>query len=258
MINIKRLIIYHSADFDGKFSRDIVQKKFDNYCEEIGWNHGDDKVSIDEYNEIYIVDLPLDCVSPYQNNLNKIIWIDHHKSSIEKFKDVRVKGLRKIGKGACELCWEYFFPKDKLPRSIELASRYDVWDLDDDVLNFQLGLRAFENPNAFNLPEGIEEKGKTIRSYLSKYHADYMRKSFYVEFEGYKCICANLGLASSQIFDSIDKSTYDVMITFSYNGKIWSYSIYSTTIDVSEIAVKYGGGGHKGAAGFASEEFILK
>jgi len=30
----------------------------------------------------------------------------------------------------------------------------------------------------------------------------------------------------------------------------WTYSMYSKTVDVSNIAKKYGGGGHKGAAGF--------
>jgi nanoRNase/pAp phosphatase (c-di-AMP/oligoRNAs hydrolase) len=37
---------------------------------------------------------------------------------------------------------------------------------------------------------------------------------------------------------------------FSFDGDEWIISLYSRNIDVSEIAKKYGGGGHKGAAGF--------
>lgn len=32
----------------------------------------------------------------------------------------------------------------------------------------------------------------------------------------------------------------------------------STTIDCSEVAMKYGGGGHKGASGFSTKALILK
>lgn len=39
----------------------------------------------------------------------------------------------------------------------------------------------------------------------------------------------------------------------------WSYSLRAANddVDVSKIAVKYGGGGHKGAAGFASDKYVL-
>ena len=44
-----------------------------------------------------------------------------------------------------------------------------------------------------------------------------------------------------------------MMITFSTNGKQWRVSLYQDgrpDVDCSVIAKKYGGGGHKGAAGF--------
>lgn len=42
------------------------------------------------------------------------------------------------------------------------------------------------------------------------------------------------------------------MMPFVFTGKKWVFSIYSThpEIDCSVLAKKYGGGGHKGAAGF--------
>ena len=41
---------------------------------------------------------------------------------------------------------------------------------------------------------------------------------------------------------------------FSFDGDKWTVSLYSTSVDVSEIAKKYGGGGHKGASGFHCKE----
>jgi nanoRNase/pAp phosphatase (c-di-AMP/oligoRNAs hydrolase) len=41
---------------------------------------------------------------------------------------------------------------------------------------------------------------------------------------------------------------------FYYTGKDWAFSLYHakhrTDLDLSTIAVKYGGGGHRGACGF--------
>ena len=44
------------------------------------------------------------------------------------------------------------------------------------------------------------------------------------------------------------------MIPFRFDGKEWSYSLYTTKdIDCSALAKKYGGGGHKKAAGFKAD-----
>ena len=74
--------------------------------------------------------------------------------------------------------------------------------------------------------------------------------SFWTKFEGYKVIACNIGMVSSQLFDSI-KEDYDIMMPFVYDGKKWTVSLYTKKdIDVSVIAKKYGGGGHKQASGF--------
>lgn len=41
-------------------------------------------------------------------------------------------------------------------------------------------------------------------------------------------------------------------------GDLFKVSMYSEFVDVSEIAVKYGGGGHKGASGFQCTELPFR
>ena len=48
-----------------------------------------------------------------------------------------------------------------------------------------------------------------------------------------------------------------MFIGCSYNGKSWNYSLRSEKVNCSEIAMKYGGGGHKGASAFSSNKFLL-
>jgi nanoRNase/pAp phosphatase (c-di-AMP/oligoRNAs hydrolase) len=48
------------------------------------------------------------------------------------------------------------------------------------------------------------------------------------------------------------------MMPFCFDGKQWTYSMYTLKdINVSEIAKKYGGGGHKKAAGFQSDKLLI-
>ena len=70
----------------------------------------------------------------------------------------------------------------------------------------------------------------------------------------------NIGLVGSDWFKSVDDGSYDILMPFSFNGRngTWTYSMYSKTVDVSEIAKKYGGGGHKGAAGFNTNRLIFE
>ncbi len=87
---MKNTVIYHSADFDGLFCREIA-RKFLPDSELIGWDFGDTPLPIPDEGNIYILDLPVDRVfnlslAPYSDNaplLRRIVWIDHHKSSIE-------------------------------------------------------------------------------------------------------------------------------------------------------------------------------
>ena len=49
------------------------------------------------------------------------------------------------------------------------------------------------------------------------------------------------------------------MSVFSYDGHKYTVSVYTEKdIDVSKIAVKHGGGGHKKAAGFICENLPYK
>jgi nanoRNase/pAp phosphatase (c-di-AMP/oligoRNAs hydrolase) len=109
--------------------------------------------------------------------------------------------------------------------------------------------------------DDIITKGNTIIKYRKNWMKAYLdSKGFETELDGYKCYAVNMAMISSDDFESIDTDQYDMLIGFSFNGKKWRYSLRSDNgrVDCSKIAMKYGGGGHKGAAGFNSKELLLK
>jgi len=211
-----------------------------------------------------------------------ITWIDYHKTAIEKHPAMsKLKGIRNIDESGCELTWNYYFSNEEMPIIVEMLGRYDVWDFSkhgEKLNELQAGVRLFStNPEAINwvtwlntqrdnieldgmgyVNDGLTEllgKGCIALKFRDNQYASLIKAwSFFTEFEGYKVIACNAGSVSSQLFDSV-KEDYDLMMPFVWDGKQWTVSIYSTKdIDCSELAKKYGGGGHKGASGFQCEK----
>jgi oligoribonuclease NrnB/cAMP/cGMP phosphodiesterase (DHH superfamily) len=87
--NMKNTVIYHKADYDGIFSREVAKKFLPADTTFIGWDYGDESIEFpSESGNIYILDLPPEEpfgreLSPYEKD--KIIWIDHHRSNIIKY-----------------------------------------------------------------------------------------------------------------------------------------------------------------------------
>ncbi|HCW04982.1 MAG TPA: phosphohydrolase [Clostridium sp.] len=227
--------------------------------------------SINNNELVVIVDFSLEKPGDFECLLDiteNVIWIDHHKSAIEKHNGLDIKGIRKDGTAGCELAWKYFYPNNPMPKVVELVGDYDVWKFKygDDTRNFQAGIGLFENnPESDNWldwlwdrfkPNSIINKGKTVMKYRNNYYKDLVYSiSFPTEFEGYTAIACNACKVGSMLFDSVADMNFDLMLPFYFDGNQWVVSMYTTKeIDCSEIAKKYGGGGHKQAAGFQCKE----
>ncbi len=284
---------YHSADLDGHCSGAIIKMAFPecdmigiNYGDEFPW----DDIGPDEL--IFMVDFsiqPFEGMLRLNQSCGTLIWIDHHISAIKESEVYGNKfyGLQRDGIGACALTWEYtweylkslghFYTEDfqnissesDLPTFIKLLAEYDVWNHSDPrTLSFQYGMRQQPNTwpdnqdfwnSLFDVEEvqRITEIGGTILKYQLAENEKYCSAcAFETELDGLKCIAINKMLTNSQLFNSVwDSQKYDAMLTFGWRKGKWTVSLYSDRddIDVSSVAKKHGGGGHKGAAGFQCE-----
>lgn len=266
------MICYHHNDLDGRCAAAIVLKKHPRcYAREICYK--DNPVFADEIqrnDDVFIVDFSFkpDKMRELLDLLpaDKIIWVDHHKTA--KDYNYNLRGLRDFttpGKSGCELTWKFLYPNEPMPEAVRLLGDYDCWrfDTEEQTKLFQLGMRSVTNaPDApiweFLLKDSgvdnIINDGIVATRYRDGFCGDY-RKSFgwAVNFEGLECYALNLYMVGSLGFgDKIDE--YSVCLACVYQAGKWTVSLYSKTVDVSVIAQKYGGGGHKGAAGFVCEK----
>ena len=249
---------------------------------------------IQPFDSVIIVDYTLPCETMLWLKANKhLIWIDHHFSSIntaiEKgYNDV--DGLRcQPGELICgaELSWRYF-EKSPLPRFLQLTGDQDTYrnsrtpEFKQEVMPFfyatQLIMECL-NPANFHSPDfllptaesyrnddwcnELIEKGSLIQEYNRIHYAGLRREAAFVRnIWGLRVYCFNsAGHGSSIINDGFDPALHDAMMLFSYNGATWSYGIYTDIIakpqvNLAQIAKRYGGGGHQGAAGFSTRELL--
>lgn len=193
----------------------------------------------------------------------------------------KMRAVLKDGLAACEIAWYYFFPDEHIPEGVKMLGEYDTWRKpekqrwDAVILPFQFGMRAECNsPESF--PPWVLQRdgtyheealvdaigrGEAILKYLDQSNELMCRKNaFEIEFQGMRAICCNGGGFNSDFFKSVyDPSRHDVMMPFQFNGKFWTISLYTTheMVDCSQLAKKMGGGGHRKAAGFQTEDINL-
>lgn len=229
---------------------------------------------------------------------NNVVWIDHHKSAIEthprSILGYRIDGVaacrlawqwfthpenttpRRDPKGVplLPLKEEFIARKVFEPLAVRLAGEYDIWDhRGDGDLEFQFGLDSAPNPNFQYMlrregddetKEWVKDGAAAMRCY-AKRDADVMRqRSFMVEFEGLKFLALNTARCNSNTFAALDipETGHDGLLAFYTNGSEWTVSLYHAShrkeIDLSLIAVRYGGGGHRGACGFRVKEIEFR
>jgi len=275
---------FHHNDLDGRAAAVAVLDNFGDYVEtcQINYNIPFPFDQIEKTEAVFIVDYSIkpEEMERLLKITKAVTWIDHHKTAIAKYEDFphKVKGYRSTKYAGCVLTWIYLnkMLPDKLeptdeqleewykdvPHFLKLIGDYDTWTFAFPETNaFHYGaLRYDTEPKSEFWHRCVDRstvvkvgnEGSIVLQYRDQWAKDYMKSWAYeVEFEGCTGIAANLAQCGSQYFESFEDK-YDLMLPFVWDGKQWTVSLYTTRehIDVSEIAKKYGGGGHKGAAGF--------
>lgn len=264
---------------DGEYSFDFL-----------GYDYGDPIPNLSGYDRLIMCDISfpnenmLELANIFGNNF---LWIDHHQPKINEVNEYLVEnkaldidGLttteNKPKYAACELTWQFVFPYKSIPEIVRRIGRYDCFghkgtDEEQMILEFQYGARSYISNyeeayeylvntmfNKDNI-KLIQSSGNHIYQYLcinAKLSYDNGFSVFFGHYNSYhnlRFICFNKERFNPINF-GIDyhKDGYDGAACFYYDGFDWKFSLYNDdeTVDVSLIAKSFGGGGHKGAAGF--------
>lgn len=264
------VIMYHAFCTDGFGAAYSAWKKFGNHATYIARSRDEAffNPEILRGKEVYVVDYSFsrEEMKACEQVASSFVVIDHHKSAEEDVKSLTSFIFDNAHSGAY-LTWKYFHPEAKIPKLIEYISDADTWAhaLPDwkEIQSFiyNNGEEHFSFEHFEQLHETLEtEEGyaraKAIGEMLTGAHTAkvnmYADLAELIEFEGHKVYAVNAPReVRSELGHVLAEKTNSFALIFNYEKGFWKCSLRSVKdFDVSAIAQKYGGGGHKNASAF--------
>lgn len=258
------VVVFHKTDQDGFGACWSAWLKFKQKATYLGFDYLNE-LPLDIFNKtIYLLDVSLnpEKAKVLKENNNKIILIDHHLSSL-KLKGVVDEFVVDIKHSAAVLAYKYFFKKKQVPKLLKYIEDQDIWKfklpksrevnimidlLDNNFKNWNKFSKIIEKPSEF---KKIVKQGKELLKYQKYLVEQIISKATLVEFEGYKVMAVNSSILISEVGNALCQKHPPFSIIWSENGKKKRVSLRSDgSVNVSSIAEKYNGGGHRRAASF--------
>ena len=279
-VNGSDMVVFYHADNDGKVCAAIINEIYpDAWCYPV--NHNKDvrwELINPTVKTILIVDFsfPIDTMFSLMRNY-RVIWIDHHPVIYEYAQQgFQCEGKQECspGRSAAMLVWEYFHPNIPAPWVVRYISDYDTWKFDygDDTRAFdaaigQLDLSPIDKyrntwNKLFRDKEFVHKlliTGKRILNFIKARNEVIVHDgAFETSIDGTAALACNVKDTNSSLFDSLHRDDIPIRILFRYfhNIRKVRVSVYSKDEEkhpANEIAKKYGGNGHCGAAGFVCD-----
>lgn len=217
-----------------------------------------------------------------QKTAGSILILDHHKTAAEDLAgierhplewqvtsnwDCKTEVVFDMARSGAGIAWDHYNPGKPRPTFIDYIEDRDLWR---KVLpggdEFTIALRSY--PQDFGLwdamidagAQSLIDQGAPIQRYYRQRVGELKRSSYMasIPYPGklghFHCKIANAPyFAASEVAGELaqDDGAQFGACYFEVRAGEYQYSLRSRTdFDVSEVAKLFGGGGHKGAAGF--------
>ena len=157
------------------------------------------------------------------------------------------------------MAWQYFHPGTEVPRFFEYLQDRDLWTKRlPGVDEFTAALRSY--PQDFEkwdfllsgFVSDLIEEGISIQRYFRTLVEQAKRHVFFREIAGYSVpvVNASMFMSSEVAGELAEGQPFAAVYAETKDNIIWSLRSRGDGVDVSEVAKRFGGGGHKNAAGF--------
>ena len=255
------VVIYHANCNDGFGAAYSAWKLLGNRAEYHAASHGSPPPDVTG-KRVVILDFS------YNNATTKALieqaeelWvIDHHKSNMVELHDISNTHFDMTKSGAM-LSWEFFHPGKEAPKFIHYIQDRDLWQwelayskefsaaFDMVPWNFD-EYEKFEDDSVF---DDAVKRGSYILAYSKTVIKKICDKATKRKYKDYDVMVVNSSHWMSEIGSTLAKDCDFAMIWYyDHDACIYKISLraFHDTMDVSEIAKAFGGGGHRKAGGF--------
>jgi len=259
--NSVNCVIYHANCTDGFGAAYAAWKCLGNRAEYHACKHGTPPPDVKGKN-VVILDFSFDNVTTKKmiEEAGSLLVIDHHKSAMVELHDISNTYFDMTKSGAM-LAWGFFHPGKEPPKFIQYIQDRDLWKWElpyskefaaaFDMIPFEFEeFEKFEDDSVF---DDACKRGSYILAYSKTVVKKVCEKASHRKMGGKDVLVVNASHWMSEIGARLAPDCDFAMIWY------WDHDVQHTkvslrafhdTVDVSEISKKFGGGGHKKAAGF--------
>tara|TARA_Y100000591_G_scaffold302440_1_gene297506 strand:+ start:374 stop:1252 length:879 start_codon:yes stop_codon:yes gene_type:complete len=254
-------VIYHADCTDGFGAAYSAWKLLGNRAEYHACKHGTPPPDVKNKN-VVILDFSFNNATTKKmiEEAEGLLVIDHHKSAMVELHDISNTHFDMTKSGAM-LSWEFFHPGKEPPKFIRYIQDRDLWawELDYskefsaafDMVPFEFEeFEKFEDDSVF---DDAVKRGSYILAYSKTVVKKVCEKAQPRKLDDKEVLVVNASHWMSEIGTRLAPDCDFAMIWYwDHDAKETKVSLraFHDTVDVSEIAKKFGGGGHKKAAGF--------
>lgn len=190
-----------------------------------------------------------------------VVVLDHHKTAEEDLRSLPdAEVVFDMNRAGCRITWEYFF-NDAPPTVLLHVEDRDLWrfslpktrEIQANIFSYPYDFDIWERLMASD-PKVLAVEGEAIERKHFKDIAELVKVcQRQLRIAGYIVPAASLPytLTSDAGHIMAQGQPFAVCYWDTPTGRTFSLRSTEAGIDVSEIAKKFGGGGHRNAAGFA-------
>lgn len=268
MSSNRRYVLYHADCHDGFASAYSFWKKYKENVTYYAVFHNTPLPSIEDGSEVYIVDFSYNknILLDLKARVKSLVLIDHHKSAEQELKGLDF-ALFDMSKSGARLVYEYLNKgnngNSEIPKLFLYVEDNDLWlfkhphskAINAYIKSIPYDFNAWEKlendlENNFEL---VHQSGETLLRQVDVYQTSILLNMQMIDFEGHHVPCVNTSILNSEAGNTMLKLVKDAPFSISWfinkDGKIKLSFRSRGDFDVSVLAKKFGGGGHKAAAG---------
>jgi oligoribonuclease NrnB/cAMP/cGMP phosphodiesterase (DHH superfamily) len=188
-----------------------------------------------------------------------LLVLDHHKTAeadLAGFEAPNAKVVFDLNRSGAGITWDHLFGLSTRPLLIDYVEDRDLWRKKlPGVDRFTAALRSY--PKDFKVWDGLKvgtllAEGEAIERYYRTLVEQAKKHAYRREIAGHEVPVVNAGLfmASEVANELAEGEAFAAVYAEDKDSVTFSLRSRPGGLDVSEIAKRFGGGGHKHAAGF--------
>lgn len=266
-MNDRTIVFYHGSCPDGFGAAYAAWKKFGDAAEYVPLTRGEEELPDVAGADVYFLDFVYgkEWMDAIAASAKSLIALDHH-AGVREITESLPGSVFDNDRSGASLAWDYFHPGVPRPKLIDFLEDDDLYRfnlLDTRAVISYLGVHPFtfeawdETARVLDDPiegEKLLEKTRIYAEYFVLLAEFAAERAKLVSFEGYEVYFATAHPykpMKSLVGNILAKKQGPFALVVAAHPKGFGVSIRGDgTVDVSQVAAKYGGNGHKDSSGF--------